>query len=74
MEYIVAYTIKRKDEDELDDFYLTFDDDNYPSYGDALKDAQSYYNVVLSECPSEIEEGWHVHTASISIIIKSTDF
>jgi hypothetical protein len=72
MRYIVAYTIERKDEDELDDFYLTFDDDDYPLYGDALKNAESYYKLVLSECPSEIEEGWHVFTASISIIITST--
>ena len=74
MRYIVAYTLKRNDiGDELDDFYLTFDDNHYPS-GNALPAAEEYYRLVLSECPTEIEEGWHVFTASISTIIIETDF
>jgi hypothetical protein len=46
-------------------------DDEEAFNNDALALAESYYNDwVLSK---EIE-GWHVWTASISTIIKSTDF
>lgn len=72
MRYIVAYTLKHNDiHDTFRDEYMVVDDEDTFNQ-DALSLAESYYDDVLSE--KDIEEGWHVWTASISTIIKSTDF
>lgn len=69
MRYIVAYTLKHNETpDTFKDEYMVFDDDE-DSSGDSLPHASKYYDYVLSE--KDIE-GWHVWTASISTIIKST--
>ena len=72
MRYIVAYTLKHNDiPDTFRDEYMVVDDEDTFNQ-DALSLAEAYYDDVLSE--KDIEEGWHVWTASISIIIKSTDY
>lgn len=69
MRYIVAYTLKHNETpDTFLDEYMIFDDEE-DSSGDSLPHASRYYDYVLSE--KDIE-GWHVWTASISTIIKST--
>jgi hypothetical protein len=71
MRYIVAYTLKHNDiPDTFRDEYMVVDDEDTFNQ-DALSLAEAYYDDVLSE--KDIEEGWHVWTASISTIIKSTD-
>jgi hypothetical protein len=70
MRYIVAYTLKHNDTpDTFKDEYMIFDDENTFN-NNALAVAESYYNEWVLE--KEIED-WHVWTASISTIIKSTD-
>jgi hypothetical protein len=70
MRYIVAYTLKHNDiPDTFRDEYMVLDDEDTFNQ-DALSLAESYYDDVLSE--KDIEEGWHVWTASLSTIIKST--
>jgi len=70
MRYIVAYTLKHNDiPDTFRDEYMVLDDEDTFNY-DALSLAEAYYDDVLSE--KDIEEGWHVWTASLSTIIKST--
>ncbi len=70
MRYIVAYTLKHNDiPDTFRDEYIVLDDEDMFNQ-DALSLAESYYDDVLSE--KDIEEGWHVWTASLSTIIKST--
>jgi len=71
MRYIVAYTLKHNETpDTFKDEYMIFDDED--SYNnDALAVAESYYNDWVLK--KEIED-WHVWTASISTVIKSTDF
>jgi hypothetical protein len=72
MRYIVAYTLKHNDiPDTFRDEYMVVDDEDTFNQ-DALSLAEAYYDDVLSE--KDIEEGWHVWTASISTIIKSTDY
>lgn len=72
MRYIVAYTLKHNDTpDTFRDEYIVIDDEETFN-NDALSLAETYYDDVLSE--KDIEEGWHVFTASISTVIKSTDF
>lgn len=71
MRHIVAYTLKHNDiPDTFKDQYMVYDDENTFNY-DALSLAEAYYDDVVQE--KDIEEGWHVWTASISTIIKSTD-
>jgi hypothetical protein len=71
MRYIVAYTLKHNDiPDTFRDEYMVVDDEDTFNQ-DALSLAEAYYDDVLSE--KDIEEGWHVWTASLSTIIKSTD-
>jgi len=70
MRYIVAYTLKHNETpDTFRDEYMVFDDEE-DSSGDSLPHASRYYDDVLSE--KDIEQGWHVWTASLSTIIKST--
>jgi len=70
MRYIVAYTLKHNETpDTFKDEYMVLDDEDTFNQ-DALSLAESYYDDVLSE--KDIEEGWHVWTASLSTIIKST--
>lgn len=72
MRYIVAYTLKHNETpDTFRDEYIVIDDEETFN-NDALSLAEAYYDDVLSE--KDIEEGWHVFTASISTVIKSTDF
>lgn len=71
MRYIVAYTLKHNDiPDTFKDEYMIFDDEAYN--GDSLSMAEKCYKDVVSE--RSIEKDWHVWTASISTVIKSTDF
>lgn len=70
MRYIVAYTLKHNDiPDTFKDEYMVFDDEE-TSTGDSLFMAEIYYSDVLSE--KNIDKDWHVWTASLSTIIKST--
>lgn len=72
MRYIVAYTLKHNDiHDTFKDHYMVMDDEDMFN-NDALSLAETYYDDIVQE--KDIEEGWHVWTASISTIIKSTDF
>jgi hypothetical protein len=71
MRYIVAYTLKHNDTpDTFKDEYMIFDDEE-TSNGDSLSIAEKCYENVVSE--RSINKDWHVWTASISTIIKSTD-
>lgn len=72
MRYIVAYTLKHNETpDTFKDEYMVFgEDDNIKSGG--LEKATRYYHNVLSE--NDIEDGWHVFTASICRVIMSTDY
>jgi hypothetical protein len=68
MKYIVAYTLKHNEiPDTFKDEYMVFGDTLINSHQNALR----YYKDVISE--EIIEEEWHVFTASISIVIESTD-
>lgn len=70
MRYIVAYTLKHNDKpDTFKDEYMVYDDEDTFNH-DALSLAEAYYNDIVQE--KDIEEGWHVWTASLSTIIKST--
>lgn len=72
MKHIVAYTLKHNDiPDTFKDHYMVLDDEDMFN-NDALSLAEIYYDDLVNE--KDIEEGWHVWTASISTIIKSTDF
>ena len=72
MRYIVAYTLKHNDTpDTFKEEYMILNDEDMFN-NDALPLAESYYDDIVQE--KDIEEGWHVWTASISTIIKSTDF
>lgn len=69
MKHIVAYTLKHNDiPDTFKDEYMIFDDNEMFN---ALELAESYYNDWVLK--KEIED-WHVFHASISTVIKSTDF
>ena len=70
MRYIVAYTLKHNDTpDTFKDEYMVYDDEDTFNH-DALSLAEAYYDDIVQE--KDIEEGWHVWTASLSTIIKST--
>ncbi len=62
MRYIVAYTLKHNhDVDTFEDKYLVFE---------LLSVAESYYELLLSE--ESIGKDWHVWTASLCNVIKTT--
>jgi hypothetical protein len=62
MRYIVAYTLKHNhDLYPFEDKYLVFE---------LLSVAESYYELILSE--KSIDKDWHVWTASLCNVLKTT--
>lgn len=69
MNYIVAYTLKHKEEPNLfQDRWMPFLEDN----GCTIVSAEAYYNDIVETDGGE--DGWYLFTINMSTIIKSSDY
>ena len=73
MRYIVAYTLKHNEiPDTWEDHYMIVSDDESQMHN-GLAHAHNLFELLKSENKIMMPEEWHLWTASISEIIKSTD-